>query len=117
MLVFNHRFRDAEMFSIGWIRDCRTPELRTQSAASEPRSCSSSARRWGPRKFDKAFARQSNFLISRGTGDAMKTQKQGGATLGLVVFALITISAACFWSRLSSAQVAGAALSGLVTGS
>src|ERR1700756_104660 len=71
----------------------------------------------GPRKFQSAFARQSNFLIPGGTGDAMKTQKEGGATFGLVVFALITISAVCFWSRPATAQVAGATLSGLVTDS
>src|ERR1700731_1072408 len=47
----------------------------------------------------------------------MKTQKQSRATFGLVVFALITISAVCLWSRLATAQVAGATLSGLVTDS
>src|SRR5579864_6172384 len=44
----------------------------------------------------------------------MKTQKQRSVTFGLVVIAL---SAACFWSGLATAQVAGATLSGLVTDS
>src|ERR1700757_2555921 len=52
--------------------------------------------------------------VSRGTGDAMKTQKQSSVTFGLVV---IAVSAVCFWSGLATAQVAGATLSGLVTDS
>jgi hypothetical protein len=47
----------------------------------------------------------------------MKIRKQNGTIFGLAVFALIAVSATCFWSNLATAQVAGATLSGLVTDS
>ena len=54
------------MLSIGWIRDCRTPGASHTVGGIATQVVFQFGETMGPRKFDKAFARQSNFLISRG---------------------------------------------------